>query len=141
MELSAGSVSAGLLTVSGVLVLVVSDRRRTGRWSLPVLWTAGLAVVTATVFWFIGEGPPWGVAAPGLVIWCATIATGGRPGVLVDPPPASAGTNDAPSRSQKRAQRLQSRRTWRYLLLVIVVAAAVAALAVAGLSGHLPWSP
>jgi hypothetical protein len=140
MELNAASIAAAAVTASGVVVLVVSDRRRTGRWSLPVLWTAGLAVLTAAAFWFIGGGLVWGVAAPGLVIWCATIATGGRPGVLVDPPATATAPDTVPSRSARRAARMQSRHTWRYLLLLLVVAGVAAALAVAGATGHLPWS-
>jgi len=139
MELTPGTLAAAALTVSGVVVLLVTDRRRTGRWSLPVLWTAGLALLTAVAFWFVAGGVVWGVAAPGLAIWCATIATGGRPGVLVDPP-APAAADGASSRTQKRAVRMQSRRTWRYLLLLVLVAATVAALALAGLTGHPPWS-
>jgi hypothetical protein len=139
VELTGWTAAAAVITASGVLVLLVTDRRHTGRWSLPVLWTAGLAALTAVAFWFIADGVVWGVAAPGLVIWCATIATGGRPGVLVDPP-APAGAEGASSRKQRREVRMQSKRTWRYLLLLLVVAVAVAALALAGLTGHLPWS-
>ncbi|MFC6006110.1 hypothetical protein [Angustibacter luteus] len=139
MELTPALVVAAAVTVTGVLVLLGTDRRRTGRWSLPVVWTAGLAVVTAAAFCWIGGGLAWGVAAPGLVIWCATIATGGRPGVLVDPPPAGS-SGDGTTRQQNRARRQHSRSTWRYVLLVLVVAAVLGALAVAAATGDLPWT-
>jgi Mn2+/Fe2+ NRAMP family transporter len=139
VELTAGLLAGAVVTTTGVLVLLLTDRRRTGRWSLPVVWTAALALVTAAAFCWIGGGLAWGVAAPGIVIWCATIATGGRPGVLVDPPPSEASA-DGSTRQQNRARRQHSRSTWRYALLVLVVAAALVALAVAGATGHLPWT-
>ena len=124
----------------GVLVLLLTDRRRTGRWSLPVLWTAASRWSPRRRSGWIGGGLAWGVAAPGIVIWCATVATGGRPGVLVDPPPAGSSA-DGTTRQQNRARRQHSPAArGGTSCCCLVVAAALVALAVAAATGDLPWT-
>lgn len=137
-------VVAAAVTATGVGTLLVTERRRVGRPAPPVVWTAVLALVTAAGFWIAGRSTgnaalALGTAAPGAAIWCAVLATGGRPGLLVDPPPESAGEGaHASSRvGRSRVRRLHARHTRRYLLLV----AAMVTLAVAGAAGVLPWAP
>ncbi len=136
---------AGLGTVSGVVALLATDHRRLQRLTAAVLATAALAVVTAAGFAAVALArqsllAAIAVAAPGVAIWCAVAATGGRPGALVDPGPSSGGAGPAATRSAgTRARRRQARHTRRYLLLL--GACAVSALILAGVTSHLPWMP
>jgi hypothetical protein len=141
------TVVAAVVTASGVLALLLTERRRAGRPGLTVVWTAGLALVTAAGFWLVGDATDnsalaLGVAAPGAAIWCAVLATGGRPGLLVDPPPDASGegSHDATRAGRSRARRRQARHTRRYLVLVGVLVLLLVGLAVGDETGVLPWT-
>lgn len=148
---SASSVAwvlAAAVTVSGAGALLATERRRVGRLGVPVLWTALLAIVAALGFWLIGRTTgnaafALGTGAPGAAIWCAVAATGGRPGLLVDPPPESAGegSHEATRVGRARSRRRHARQTRRYLQLVGLLVLALVGLAVATSSGVLPWWP
>ncbi len=139
---------AAVITASGVVTLLATERRRGGRPTLPVVWTAVLALGTAAGFWLVGRGTgnaalALGTAAPGAAIWCAVLATGGRPGLLVDPPPESAGEGSHASTrvGRSRSRRAHARHVRRYLLLVGILVVLLVALAVADAARVLPWTP
>lgn len=140
--------AAAAVTVSGVGALLVTERRRAGRPGVPSLWTALLALVAALGFWLVGRTTgnaafALGTGAPGAAIWCAVAATGGRPGLLVDPPPESTGdgSHESTRMGRARSRRLHARHTRRYLRLVGLLVVVLVGLAGAASAGVLPWRP
>ncbi|GAB3591080.1 hypothetical protein GCM10027446_07930 [Angustibacter peucedani] len=148
MAVTATTVAAAV-TVTGVLALLLLGRRRGARRvTFPVVWTASLALVTAAGFWLVerstgNQALALGVGAPGAAIWCAVVATGGRPGALVDPPAETPDDGSQPTTraGRSRSRRRHARHTRRYLQLVGLLVVLLLGLAVAGAYGVLPWTP